>query len=650
MELAITSATSVLTGPDERMTVTVRVANHTGLRWVGDINLGSAREPFADREALTAWPNQGLEDLGVTTYEVKALEGQQLESGQEETFTLEATASAMRLGKLTDEPGWGPRGMVVSVESASRKLAAEWTYVVYAPPEAITSQLNLSVVVGLTSGSGESREQTLDRLGQVAEATSTPWISWLADPALLIANGNGLAASTEGLAQSVTEAVEAGKAVYQLPYQDVDEAALTPAGVRGTGLLETVRQIGRPALASAVGEDTAAQMSTSLAWASRPVNQGSVDLMAAAGSDAVLLDPNQFAQAVPQAVTRSDGRPTSIATDRDLTGLLSGKGRTLDLNQALAQTALDAQRSQTGDYDASLVVAMPRDWTPDQDSWGILRRLEESAWIRPTPLPTAIDRAASRDRQLIAEGDSGLSAQSVSELLDLTDQAVAFSSLTPDPAAYVERALPPLLVPLSNALPISGRQRAINLALTDAATAVPPVSVVVGSEVNLISGDGKVPVVVQNTSNEHVSGLVVDLVAHTNAIQTGDPDVLSLGPGQQATARVQVHAVANGVFRVQIGLLDASGKSVAEGGWVTMRVRAEWENVTMGVIGGVLALVFAVGVIMTVRKRRAQARGEPDADGDNGGDESGEGDVGSEPDSEPTPSETEGHGARGSSP
>jgi hypothetical protein len=170
------------------------------------------------------------------------------------------------------------------------------------------------------------------------------------------------------------------------------------------------------------------------------------------------------------------------------------------------------------------------------------------------------------------------------------------------------------LVPLSNATREGApRSAAARTALAGASTALPPVQVVAGSEVNLISEDGMVPVVVENQSNAAVYGLVVKLTAQTHAIRIPDGAQLDLSPGQSATARIPVHALANGVFKVRVELLDQGGEPVTAPTSMTMRVRAEWENVGTGIVLGLLAVVFVFGVVSTARKRRRAKRAEDDA-------------------------------------
>ncbi|MDR1635278.1 MAG: DUF6049 family protein [Bifidobacteriaceae bacterium] len=613
----IIASTAVLTDPGQTLTVTVRVDNQTGKNWRGNVNLSVAPDGFATREALAKWSQRGAENLLAEAWMVNALIDEQVPAGQAKTFNITATAArgpyGMNLGARGDEPGWGPRGVAASLTETRRGVvAAERTYVVYAPPEAVELPLNLSVSAGLTAAPGEQRERTLERLGRVAQATADPMTAWLVDPALLASEPAAVNADAEALVAAIESGIEAGKAIYMLPHQDIDEAVLARGGEGAAALVAAARQIGQSALSDAVGEIPAARTAGDLAWAAGPITSGDAGFMGSAGSGAVLLSPDQFSTPVDQAVAKRAGGPALVATDRPLTEALSAGGESpADVNRVLAESAWLAQRAQiAGDQAASAVVAMPRDWEPDPAGGQLLNTLLEATWVRPTALAAAINAPVEAELALTTDAASSpdLSVELVRELVSVTDRTMAFASLTPDPPAYLERSLPPLLAPLSNALTGPSRAASANVALTEAATAVPPVSVVAGSEVNLISEDGRVPVVVQNASNEPVTGLVVNLTPQTTAIQTDEPVSVDLEPGQSVTARVPVHAIANGVFRVQVDLLGPDGRPVAEAASLTMRVQAEWENLGTAIAGGVLALVLALGVFSTVRKRRAQAR------------------------------------------
>jgi hypothetical protein len=607
-EVTILVSTPVLTSPDDEVTVTFQVSNTTGKTWSGDINLALACDPFRDQADLAAWPSQDLTDLGELTWPVIG-ESKRLEAGEVQTYSLSAAARDMNLGARGDEPGWGPRGLAVILETSRGAVAATTTYLVYAPPEKVTSSLNLSLTVGLTAAPGEDRETTLSRLTRVIAASRDPWISWLLDPSLLVSSQGEEDPQVQLLAESITEAIDQGKAVYLLPYQDLDQVALAAAGDKAQAVLTGAKRIGEVALVGAVDELVASRVGTNLAWVGQPVDRSALDFMAAGGASAVLLAPDQLAGAVPQAAI-SHGGLVAVATDQSLTEALTGANTPGTDNRLLAETALRAQRGQVDGYQGSAVAAFDRSWDPGTSSSDPLMTLLATSWVRPTPLAAIINEPVEGDLNLsMAHAHPGPPLDSLSQLVDLTERAAAFAALTPKPDAYLARALPPLLAPLSNSVsPGSRRAAAATLALKQAATDVPPVSVRPGSNVNMISDEGGVPVTVLNNSNEPISGLVVDLKSQTNAIQIGEPVELDLAPAQEVTARVPVHAVANGVFEVKVDLLDPAGQPVAEGASLTLRVRAEWENVGTAIAGAVLVLIIALGLFMTVRKRRAAAR------------------------------------------
>jgi hypothetical protein len=299
-----------------------------------------------------------------------------------------------------------------------------------------------------------------------------------------------------------------------------------------------------------------------------------------------------------------------VAVDGFLTAAVTGAETVASKNQLLAYSAFRAVRAQVDSVPSSVVVALPRDWAPDRGGASLLSFVAGAAWVAPTSLAVLLGEPAGAAPQLeAAEHQPGPPARDLAAILERVGNEVAFASLTEQPEAYLERSLPPLLVPLSNAVKEGAPRAAVaQTALVDAAAGPAPVQVVAGSEVNLISEGGMVPVVVENQSNVAVKGLVVKLTAQTHAISVEEPAVLDLSPGQLVTARVPVRALANGVFDVRVDLLAEDGSAVTAPASMTMRVRAEWENVGTAVIGGVLALVLVLGVISTARKRRSARR------------------------------------------
>jgi hypothetical protein len=622
--VTITQATPLLTSPEQMLQVTVTVENRAETSIRGELQLSVANDPFASRAALDAWTDGPLEQIEDETWPVKGVMVR-LEAGQQESFTIEASAQSANLGKRGDEPGWGPRGVLVNWDTTTeRHLAQDRTYVVYAPPETASGTVSLAVVAGLTAGAGELREPALARIARVSDATRDAWIAWALDSSLLTSADNEDPAATDRLAETVLEAVEAGKAVYGLPYQDIDEAVLASGAAGADQVVAAATALSDTRLRESLGAETAARISGGLVWAARPIGAIEAQNMAREGASLILADPAQFDPPLAQAVYRLEAGPVLAAPDLYLSQMLDKPDAVLAENKILADSAFAAQRSQVEGAAAALVVALLRDWDPDQDGVELLDTLVHAPWVEPVALAALANEPAASGPQLTNDPVwPGPDTADYEALLERIGHAVAFSSLTDEPEDYLTRALPPLLLPLSNSVQTgAARATAAQTALVGAATELPPVQVVVGSEVNLISDDGMVPVVVENQSNVAVTGLTVKLTAQTNAIRIDQAAELNLKPGQAVTARVPVHALANGVFDVQVELLDRDQRPVTAPASMTMRVRAEWENLGTAAIGALLGVVLVLGVISTARKRRAARRaGGGDGDGRRSGDD-----------------------------
>ncbi|MDR0365298.1 MAG: DUF6049 family protein, partial [Bifidobacteriaceae bacterium] len=613
--LAITSSTAVVTAAEEHFTMTAELTNTTRQELNVVVNLRVAREPFGTRDELDAWQDHDLTVSEPESFIAQGRPGDPLQPGETRTYSFDVPVSEMGLGGRENENGWGPRGLQISAEkkSSGEVAASATTYVILAPPAVVPRNVDLTVVAHLASGPGETRANANTRLAQVAEVTEDQEIAWVFDPLALVDQDSN--AATEPLAQRLGQAVTNGKEVYGLTYNDIDETPLvhTAGGIEA---LTAAKAIGQATATEVLGSDVAAQVDWTLASAAHQIDRPTVSFMSRTGARAVLFANDQFANAgVAGAFALTEG-PLGVASDAGLAAVLSGRPTVADRNRALAQSAFAAWRSQVeAAPPQALVVNLPRDWQPTSQAVELLDQLKTSPWVRWTSLSAAMEAPVA---QSVVWGEApwpGPASASVTELVDRGGQAVAFGSLTPDPPAYTARSLPPLLAPLSNSIPTGGaRDAAAQSALRNAADQVPPVSVVVGSEVNLISDDGKVPVVVENASNEPVTGLVVKLEAQTNAIRVEEPSTLNLGPGQSATARVPVHALANGMFEVRVELLNADGQPVTQSATLTMRVRAEWENIGTAIVGAVVAVVLVFGLVSAARKRRAakreQLRGE----------------------------------------
>jgi hypothetical protein len=190
-------------------------------------------------------------------------------------------------------------------------------------------------------------------------------------------------------------------------------------------------------------------------------------------------------------------------------------------------------------------------------------------------------------------------------LATLATSLEAFAALTPDPSEILLEHGPTLLAPLgTQALEAADLDAAYQAARDQTAAVVSQVEPVIGSEVNLISDDGRVPVTVHNASKVAIKGLTVELRPKTIALRVEGTATVDIPAGKTATARIPVHALANGQFDVDVVLSNALGQQVGTSARLNMRIRAEWEFVGTIVMAGLFAAALTIGIVRTVRKHR----------------------------------------------
>ncbi|WP_417555844.1 DUF6049 family protein [Microbacterium sp.] len=76
------------------------------------------------------------------------------------------------------------------------------------------------------------------------------------------------------------------------------------------------------------------------------------------------------------------------------------------------------------------------------------------------------------------------------------------------------------------------------------------------------------------------------------------------------TTRVDVPIsarVASGEVKVHFRLTSATGVPISQPAVAEVTLRADWEGIGLGILGGVIALLFVLGLIRTVRRRRRKA-------------------------------------------
>jgi hypothetical protein len=132
------------------------------------------------------------------------------------------------------------------------------------------------------------------------------------------------------------------------------------------------------------------------------------------------------------------------------------------------------------------------------------------------------------------------------------------------------------------------------------------VSIVSGSEINLVSREATLPVVVTNTY-EGRARVLVHMISGSPKLQVGNKVVqLSIPAGETMNAQFPVSAIGSGEVTMITWLTSLSGVEIGPRVSIKLRVYPDIENVAIVLFLGLVASLTVVGVIRTMRKRRAR--------------------------------------------
>ena len=132
------------------------------------------------------------------------------------------------------------------------------------------------------------------------------------------------------------------------------------------------------------------------------------------------------------------------------------------------------------------------------------------------------------------------------------------------------------------------------------------VSIVSGSEINLVSREATLPVVVSNTYDGRAR-VVVHMVSGSPKLRVVNKVVqLSIPAGETMNAQFPVSAIGSGEVTMITWLTSLSGVEIGPRVSIKLRVYPDIENVAIVLFLGLVAALTVVGVIRTMRKRRAR--------------------------------------------
>ncbi|MDD9206661.1 DUF6049 family protein, partial [Georgenia sp. 10Sc9-8] len=420
--------------------------------------------------------------------------------------------------------------------------------------------------------------------------------------------------------------------VLVLPWADADVAALASAD--RVDVLTEARQ-----RAGDVAEDLGS-VRDDVVW---PVGDGTdQDTVAAAaesGATAVVLPGSHLPPADVLTYTPSGraelttpaGPVQAALADERLSAVLRGRGQAVaagpdeepteldDLTARqllLADTAVIARERPA--EARSLLLALPRETEDRPTTVRLAERLDvlqDAPWVELSPLSDLLDLdvpAVSYEAlpALLPPAPEAIDAGTLRTVDSTLADVEAFASATEEPEAFLRRytrTLGPAVATAWRQAP-AARDTLVREVAEEVDDLDEQVVAEPSSTLNLINDLAHIPVRVSSSLPEPVHVDVV-LDGPDQRLEATDTVRVTVPAEGQATAEVPVQAVGSGTALVEVALRTPSGEPVGTPTQITVRVRADWEDVGTAVVASVLVIMLVVGLVRTARRGR-RMRGE----------------------------------------
>ncbi len=382
--------------------------------------------------------------------------------------------------------------------------------------------------------------------------------------------------------------------------------------------------------------------STAIAWP-RAGSVVAADLpwFAASGLTTTILDSQQLVAAddaaaggaLPAVVSAAD--QTVLVSEHAVSSALQGalaastdteRAEALaELSSALALTATDAGDGDAdGDAagDAAGASARPVLAVLDRTSLDhaqlgqALDALQSLPWAATAPLQGLLDTAPATAATVVDSAQAPERVASIGRLLGSAQAVDAFSSVLADPALLSGSDRADLLALLSNSWTTNtgGWNVAVDASVEASATTLGSVQVVEGSNINLLSNQAALPITLSNELPYPVTVVVQVTPSNGRLVVDENRTEVTIEASSRRGTQVPVTAVANGSVTLTIQLLSPSGVLISAPSPVRVNVSAEWETLGTVSVAALAVLVFGIGVVRVILKRRKAGRTAGDDD------------------------------------
>lgn len=305
----------------------------------------------------------------------------------------------------------------------------------------------------------------------------------------------------------------------------------------------------------------------------------------------------------------TDSTATVLSTNKTLNDLLSWEVSTssdaLDVDQALAGVSAIITRERPS-VSRTVEVTASRTLTPSASLVQRLKSLLQQRWVEPMSF-SQIASSQVTDVERFVVGPGQLSAETSAALTTLGDalaQLKSFADSTSDPKAVNATLHDDILPTVSASISADEQVTRASQFSAKVSNLRSLVSLVPSDTVNLINKSADFPIRVRN-----------DLAWDVNVTVTINPSdprlkvrqsAITTIPARTVTAvNVPVNAIGSGDIEVTYQINTADGALLAISDDILVRMRAGWEDAFTITVAIAFGLLFVIGLVRSVRKRRA---------------------------------------------
>lgn len=305
----------------------------------------------------------------------------------------------------------------------------------------------------------------------------------------------------------------------------------------------------------------------------------------------------------------TDSTATVLSTNKTLNDLLSWEVSTssdaLDVDQALAGVSAIITRERPS-VSRTVEVTASRTLAPSASLVQRLKSLLQQRWVEPKSF-SQIASSQVTDVERFVVGPGQLSAETSAALTTLGDalaQLKSFADSTSDPKAVNATLHDDILPTVSASISADEQVTRASQFSAKVSNLRSLVSLVPSDTVNLINKSADFPIRVRN-----------DLAWDVNVTVTINPSdprlkvrqsAITTIPARTVTAvNVPVNAIGSGDIEVTYQINTADGTLLAISDDILVRMRAGWEDAFTITVAIAFGLLFVIGLVRSVRKRRA---------------------------------------------